>query len=440
MNSQATSVIYNIQNAANVNGGPNYATMQQSAQHSPASHKVCGPRCQQGSCASNESYISLSALLRTFRDFVFPSRELANGDPRPFGWNEDKQERSEADRPTSPSATDDDFDVVSIAKSLECSTSPPVPALHETYVRSLVLEEHGLPCWEPKTWGRLVKPGGAVPGDVGIYKMHTGFEKAFNIWDDMKAICAISESMFSHSSPQTIGWGARTHRNMLQKGEAFVHGASTRKLPPSITSDVVYEFSCSPIDSRGAILVLTSGADTVEAQNIKGLEQFIKRHAPAIYQYANNIRPIGEDESLYILTGCIKSASWAMAAYNKAMDPNHCTLRLEPMRTFSGDSPSEYDWTSQGSSRARGSSWHFPPGSALEWKEKLGRAKNRMHEGLGMVHQTTRNPQSALTENLVARGEAPGQPGHLGPPFHGVLQQSGVRTSQSFPWAHQHPR
>lgn len=116
---------------------------------------------------------------------------------------------------------------------------------------------------------------------------------------------------------------------------------------------MMYEFHRNCEAPPGAILALTSSADKEAAEDIGAMEEYIVEHAEAIYRHANNLRALGEKESLYIITGCIKSASWAMAAYDANMDPKHSTLRLIPVPEAMEGDPPKYEWRSQGSSWAR---------------------------------------------------------------------------------------
>ncbi|RXW15365.1 hypothetical protein EST38_g10486 [Candolleomyces aberdarensis] len=103
--------------------------------------------------------------------------------------------------------------------------------------------------------------------------------------------------------------------------------------------------------ARGAVLVSTSPADLEELDNYIKLRGFIIDHARLLYQYANALRELDDDESLYIITGCIKSGSWAMAAFKDPMAPPHDVLRLVK-GGGSGPIPN-YMWTSRGTASAK---------------------------------------------------------------------------------------
>ncbi|TEB36720.1 hypothetical protein FA13DRAFT_1080271 [Coprinellus micaceus] len=64
---------------------------------------------------------------------------------------------------------------------------------------------------------------------------------------------------------------------------------------------------------------------------------------------------IGPGESLYIVTGCIKSESWALAAYKGPMVPPNDTLRLVQVNEDMEADGTWYAWTERGTSEARSS-------------------------------------------------------------------------------------
>ena len=96
--------------------------------------------------------------------------------------------------------------------------------------------------------------------------------------------------------------------------------------------------------------------DMDKADSPVELCKYVCTHAEAIYLHANDIRPIGEDESLYVVTSSVKSGSWAIAAYKDEMHAEHNTLEL--VSTFSEPDGQEgslpkYRWTKRGSAQTR---------------------------------------------------------------------------------------
>lgn len=106
------------------------------------------------------------------------------------------------------------------------------------------------------------------------------------------------------------------------------------------------------LEPQGAVLALTSSADLEVLQSRVELRDFIIENAQSLFQYANSIRKLdAKGDSLYIITGCIKSDSWALAAYNGLIDPQNDVLRL--IRKGHPSSTTEYGWTSKGTAEAR---------------------------------------------------------------------------------------
>ncbi|TEB28954.1 hypothetical protein FA13DRAFT_683029 [Coprinellus micaceus] len=102
-----------------------------------------------------------------------------------------------------------------------------------------------------------------------------------------------------------------------------------------------FEFTCR--SSRGAVYVATSSAKLVELVDHTKLRDYIIQHAELIYAHANKIRRISDDVPLYIVTGCIKSDSWALAAF-KTTELSHNDIMYLKNVTLQGDNTPKYDW------------------------------------------------------------------------------------------------
>jgi hypothetical protein len=84
----------------------------------------------------------------------------------------------------------------------------------------------------------------------------------------------------------------------------------------------------------------SSPADLEKLSNPYKLQRFIIDHASLLFQYADAIRTLDDDENLYIITGCIKSDSWALASFKDPPHPTNDVLKLVRK------APSGYVWTS----------------------------------------------------------------------------------------------
>ncbi|KAJ3511672.1 hypothetical protein NMY22_g15576 [Coprinellus aureogranulatus] len=112
-----------------------------------------------------------------------------------------------------------------------------------------------------------------------------------------------------------------------------------------------FDFQCQ--SQKGAVLALTSLADLEEVRDRMALRDWLLEHGRLISKYANSKCRIGRGESLYVITGCIKSNSWALAAYKDAMTHPNDTLSLVRMGDEGVATLPFYAWTKRGTSEAR---------------------------------------------------------------------------------------
>jgi hypothetical protein len=128
-----------------------------------------------------------------------------------------------------------------------------------------------------------------------------------------------------------------------------------------------FEFTCS--NEQGAILAFTTSADLENLDDPDSLRVFLTRYAGRLYEQASSMkqRPV---QSLYIVTGCVKSASWGLAAYRDA--PAEQVLQLDKRfgdRNTSTDKGKIYDWVRRpGTGEAR--LWPNTPTEASTCGEK----------------------------------------------------------------------
>lgn len=227
----------------------------------------------------------------------------------------------------------------------------------EVYVFRMLNAMKGLPCWEPNPQGRFSGPEGVVPGDVGTYSVADGFKKTFNIWNDDEAIrSTASRCGIIYHTPE----GRETTRvQVLGKGDAVTQGPSASTIFRSNSDKHIecFEFGCQS-QTQGAILALPSPADRERLEDHTALRDHIIQHAELLYRHSNSLRRISEDEALYIITGCIKSEDWGLAAFSNPMIPPNDIIKLEQLSgskdsaTF-GKPSTFFAWTQKGTSEAR---------------------------------------------------------------------------------------
>lgn len=110
-----------------------------------------------------------------------------------------------------------------------------------------------------------------------------------------------------------------------------------------------FEFKCD--SKQGAVLACPTVADLVELDSTRPLHDFLIKNAGILYQRANALRPLGKEESLYVVTGCIKSDAWGLAAYQGGRAGE--ALRLSKIDDGSSNEIPNYRWTEGGKAEAR---------------------------------------------------------------------------------------
>ncbi|TEB18513.1 hypothetical protein FA13DRAFT_592345 [Coprinellus micaceus] len=191
----------------------------------------------------------------------------------------------------------------------------------------------GLPGYMPKP----IEPYcdvllGVVPCHVGTYSPSGGFKGNTNLYTAVE------------SGALPAGLPARqmsVNEREIPEGHVISEGASSRKRRSHAGKSMVSscDFTCD--SQRGAVYVATSPAKLDELVNPARLRKYIQ-NAKAVYPRADSIREIADDNPLSIVTGCIKSDSYAIAAFRET---NNDPMSLENF-TCGGDVTPTFDWTS----------------------------------------------------------------------------------------------
>lgn len=114
------------------------------------------------------------------------------------------------------------------------------------------------------------------------------------------------------------------------------------------------------------MLAVTSPANLLEATHKTYVQECIIQHAELFYRHADSVMGVGPDESLYVITGCVKTDSWALAAYRDLpISHEGRVIRLVHigdawiLSNTSGQRKQVpvYDWRERGSSEARRSKY-----------------------------------------------------------------------------------
>ncbi|KAH6916287.1 hypothetical protein BKA70DRAFT_1419197 [Coprinopsis sp. MPI-PUGE-AT-0042] len=103
---------------------------------------------------------------------------------------------------------------------------------------------------------------------------------------------------------------------------------------------------------EGAALVVTSPAELQKMANNNPLRQYLHRNGPRMFEFLQEKHKFAQRSSLYIVTGTVLSASWAIATYGHPMKVPHNTLAL---KHYVGDENRQpfWAWTQRASAHVR---------------------------------------------------------------------------------------
>ncbi|TEB28952.1 hypothetical protein FA13DRAFT_1793449 [Coprinellus micaceus] len=295
----------------------------------------------------------------------------------------------------------------------------------QVYVRSMLNTGKGLACWKPRPRGGETR---VVPGDVGTFSAEGGFRRTFNIWDDEDALelrASMARDTPFHLPPRNVA----TDPEEIAQGHTIAEGASST----TIYSEKRSKFRCK--SCSGAILAATSAAEREELEDHVKLRKCIVQKAKLIYQHADEIRAIDDEEPLYLVTGCIRSDTWALAAFKEPGIPPHDLMHLEN-RTDERDDQPWYAWTAKSTSEAYFGSSRYPGikdqtlflvGFKLDFSEKFRRRMKHLSRAPGDASSDDEpfdhsDPPEA---DKKPRGSGPGGSGTLGDPSEGSSGGSG---------------
>ncbi|KAF8163999.1 hypothetical protein BJ912DRAFT_890343, partial [Pholiota molesta] len=202
----------------------------------------------------------------------------------------------------------------------------------------LLKKQHGLPLWIPDPAENLEehKKQGISIGDLGILTDDGGFRFLFNIHAEADArinkdmrtpqaftplpMPTISKREFIHVEKACI-----TENASVEKGggsgaqaNAYVISRSSCHLAyllHRLGTGVGAELTFTITHERAAMLYLPHGADRENTDGIGSYKEYAKQHGESWYKFVNeDLKSDARNGSLYLVTGCDKSGSWALGA------------------------------------------------------------------------------------------------------------------------------
>ncbi|TFK23324.1 hypothetical protein FA15DRAFT_469069 [Coprinopsis marcescibilis] len=206
----------------------------------------------------------------------------------------------------------------------------------EVYRNFMYSAGQGYPCFNPR-FGCPINIGdvGTIDGD--------GFRAIFNLKHD-------GSEPQPFPSTQAL-FDIMREDEILSEGDTFTPEVEDTIV--NYTSDHSFinnfEFHCR--SASGAILAITSSADLESICDNNCMRDYLCENAEAIFKHAKSIRGLDHGESLYIVTGCIKTDSWALASHTSPMKGPNNVLVLKNRRF--GSSRSFYAWVRKGNAQTR---------------------------------------------------------------------------------------
>ncbi|KAH6916258.1 hypothetical protein BKA70DRAFT_482848 [Coprinopsis sp. MPI-PUGE-AT-0042] len=216
----------------------------------------------------------------------------------------------------------------------------------EVYERSFLPKGQGHPMYNPSPLG-----GPAKPGDVGIITPD-GFEPFGNLFvpEDQEKFCidsppkvAIVRQSEKFKQGQTLVIG-------MEHAKGLAHGGKESN------TSFRFEFHCR--EAQGAVLAFTSSAilETLSAPSKNELKRYLCCHGKQLMANLRDKYYLESGDSLYVVTGTVKSDSWGIAVHTSPMrEPNDCVVltRRTDLESGGDGNPDAYEWTSRGKAEAR---------------------------------------------------------------------------------------
>jgi hypothetical protein len=115
-----------------------------------------------------------------------------------------------------------------------------------------------------------------------------------------------------------------------------------------------FEFQCR--ETQGALLALTSSAklEALATPSKKEMKRFLCSHGKQLMENLRQYDYLDPGESLYVVTGTIKSDSWGIAVHTSPMREPYDYVVLKQRPQGGGDAfVNTYEWTSCGKADAR---------------------------------------------------------------------------------------
>ncbi|KAF9030964.1 hypothetical protein BDZ89DRAFT_1064289 [Hymenopellis radicata] len=234
---------------------------------------------------------------------------------------------------------------------------------HVVYRKLLLRNGHGYPLWIPDpdaNLGAACRARGLSIGDVGLLTQDGGFDYLFNILagahdpinggevpPDFVPLRLTACHPIRKIERMHREWSAVTSARVSKKA---LHAEASVDTPyvGCLGGGCGFEFSTS--SEEAAVLVLPHGSTRYDVLNKSAFERYAAEHAASWYEYVNDPDHLGRQAvngSLYLVTGCDKTASWGTAAVSKPDDTRAVSLTFSTCGFGQGSVAFRSSWSTQ---------------------------------------------------------------------------------------------
>ncbi|KAH6890788.1 hypothetical protein BKA70DRAFT_867374 [Coprinopsis sp. MPI-PUGE-AT-0042] len=217
-------------------------------------------------------------------------------------------------------------------------SAAPVRMPHDIYVSHLYPRGHGYPCANPKPWGDPVKIG-----DIGLMA-----GDRFNVLENL------------YSLPESFLFGKPVPAppivcdpEIFEEGDCITGGIDACEVKMSETDQtIVDEITVRCHQKEGAFLAVTSPAELREVKNHNALRQYLCENAAQLFECLMEHHAVSRGSSIYVVTGTVMSATWAIATHDTPMHTSHDTLVLKRVQGNQSQTPF-FMWRERGNAQTR---------------------------------------------------------------------------------------
>ncbi|KZP32129.1 hypothetical protein FIBSPDRAFT_685746, partial [Athelia psychrophila] len=199
----------------------------------------------------------------------------------------------------------------------------------QIYVQQLLCKQEGYPLYYPEPPANLPlenRKRGVSIGDVGIIKVDGKFQFAFNIF-----------MRWTGTNDEINCFGVPDHFEPLQFNQHHVECLPNKREKKSELMSKGVERNEASANVKTAVLTMPDGAMGEDYCDIASIRSYSIANAMSWYKFIN--RTLGREApngSLYVATGCDKSAAWGIATMGEASSSQTFSLQFTAVKASIG--------------------------------------------------------------------------------------------------------